>query len=117
MNFKEFFLENTGNIGSVSNARHHQVKTTTTIGDGGIHGDGKIGSLRMIAAYRTKKKDPNIANAKNGKVTRISEIQANDYAKRNHINLNELPKRLNSKNGIVLNKDEHGYFIVQPKNI
>jgi len=118
MNFKKFFLENIGNVGSLSNAKHHSVKASTTIGDGGIHGNDKIGSLRMIAAYRTKKKDANLENAKKGKITRISELQAKEYARKNHIvNFDELPKRLNSKNGIILNKDEHGYFIVQPKNI
>jgi hypothetical protein len=105
MNFKEFFLENMGNVGSLSNAHHH--RNLTKMKDGGIHGDGKIKSLKTVATYRTKEyfKNKKLEDAKNGKKRWISNNEALKLANQHGLNLKNLTGkglRLNSKHNASL---------------
>ena len=58
MNFKQFFLEQ---LGDLSNAHHQRVTSITKPHDSGITKDGKLKPLKpRVAAYRTKKMLRNI---------------------------------------------------------
>lgn len=98
MNFKDFFNSKRG-------PHHHSMKRLTSIGDGGIHKDGKIKSLGMVAAMHKKKKDPKIEAAKKGQRRWISNSEALKHAKDHGFKLENLTSkglRLNSAHSATL---------------